>query len=124
MYKFKNKKYTTIEVDMQLFAPKILNDYVDSYKLQIQTIELYKQSNNHEQKFLYYIVLNTFKIINLIETYIKNKKQNNESFEYLKLELKNSLEKSYLNKNLTTTQNIYQKFQNLIKNVEKNLKFA
>ena len=109
---------------MQIFAPEILDSYVEGYKLQIQTIELCKTCNIHEQKFLFFIIENICKLISLIENYIKTCKKYDDSFVYLKSELDNSLKNSHLMKIQSNTQNIYIKFQNLLNDIEKTLKLA
>lgn len=103
------------------FDYNILNYYVDSYKLQIETKELYKISGICEQKFLSALSRQTNRLIEIIDKYMKIQNKYDEPFINMKNELESSLDKSYLFKNVSNIVKIYENFQKLIKNIEKTL---
>ncbi|MBR1987993.1 MAG: hypothetical protein IKA36_03025, partial [Clostridia bacterium] len=92
--------------------------------LQIEIMQLYKLSNNTEQKFLKNISSKTFTLIDIIESHLKMNNKFNEPFINLKHELENSLNKSHLYKSMSNSEKIYYDFQNLVKKIEKTLKLT
>lgn len=106
------------------FNYDILNLYVDSYKLQIETKELYKKSGIYEQKFLLALSKQTYSLIDIMDKYMKIQNKYDEPFINMKNELESVVDKSYLYKNITNIQKIYENFQKLIKNIEKTLNLS
>lgn len=103
---------------------ELLNNYVDTYKLQIETTYLISYGNSQEKKFLTYLKQQTKKLITYIDNYVQKNNLYDYSFISLKTELENSLNKYYKTTSRFSSETIYYKFQTLIKDIEKNTKLS